>query len=189
VNGPLPEAALPALETGLGIELGRTTLERGAWATAEVGDAVLFAGVSPAAPASPWSCQLRVGPHAAQGEILPDGQTRRCGPFVPIAEASMKDTITDPEPSAAPSDAATDPSAEAARVLAAAPVEVVAELGRLTMRGDEILGLCRGSVLALGPRRAEIVSLRVGGVEWAVGELVTIEDQLGVRITELKRRA
>jgi flagellar motor switch/type III secretory pathway protein FliN len=189
VNGAFAEAALPRLETVLCIELARTTIERGAWATAEAGDAVLFAGVWPLASAAPWLCQLRVGPHAAPGEVLPDGQTRRRGPFTPTAEIEMKETSVNPETAAAPEDAPVDASAEAARVLAAAPVEVVAELGRLSLRGDELLGLCRGSVLALGPRRAEIVSLRVGGVEWAVGELVTIDDQLGVRITELRRRS
>jgi type III secretion system YscQ/HrcQ family protein len=188
VNGPFAEDVWPALQTELCLELARTTIARGAWATAEPGDAVLFAGVWPLANAAPWPCQLRVGPHAARGEILPDGQTHRCGPFIPIAESDMKDSVT-PETAAVAEDASVDASAEAARVLAAAPVEVVAELGRLSLRGDELVGLCRGSVLALGPRRAEIVSLRVGGVEWAVGELVTIDDQLGVRITELKRRS
>jgi len=75
-----------------------------------------------------------------------------------------------------------------AALLAEAQVEIVAELGRIVVRGDELLGLTRGGILALGPRRPDVVSLRVGGREWARGELVTIEDQLGVRITELRPR-
>jgi type III secretion system YscQ/HrcQ family protein len=186
-DGPLAENGPPALEIGLSVELARTAIERGAWATAEAGDAVLFAGVSPLAAAGPWDCLLRVGPNAARGEISPEGDAVRRGPFLPIPETPMKDTSTDPE-TTAPDGVSADPSVEAARVLAAAPVEVVAELGRITVRGDEVLGLCRGSVLALGPRRPDLVTLRVGGVAWATGELVTIEDQLGVRITELRRR-
>jgi type III secretion system YscQ/HrcQ family protein len=186
-DGPFAGSGASALETRLCVELARTTLERGAWAAAEAGDAVLFAGVSSPPAAGPWDCLLRVGPHVARGELFPDGRALRRGAFATIDEPPMKDTSIDSD-STAPDGAPLDPSVEAARVLAAAPVEVVAEVGRITVRGDEILGLCRGSVLALGPRRADIVSLRVGGVEWATGELVTIDDQLGVRITELRRR-
>ena len=76
---------------------------------------------------------------------------------------------------------------EAAAVLASAPVEIVAEIGRVPLRGDEVLGLTNGSVLPLGPRRRDLVTLRVGGRIWARGELVHIEEELGVRITEVLR--
>jgi len=69
--------------------------------------------------------------------------------------------------------------------VAGAPVEIVAELGRLTVRGDELAGLLEGCVLSLGPRRPAAVRLCVGGRLWALGELVAIDDELGVRITEL----
>jgi flagellar motor switch/type III secretory pathway protein FliN len=72
-----------------------------------------------------------------------------------------------------------------AKVLATAPVEVVAEIGRLTLRGDELAGLMTGGVLSLGPRRADAIQLRVGGQLWAVGELVSVGDELGVRILRL----
>ena len=71
-------------------------------------------------------------------------------------------------------------------VLAAAPVEVVAELGRIVLRGDEILGLERGTVLPLG-HQGRRIDLVVGGRPWARGELVNIDGELGVRITELVR--
>ena len=72
-------------------------------------------------------------------------------------------------------------------LLASAPVEVVAEIGRLPMRGDEVMGLVAGTVVALGERRRDMITLRVGGRAWARGELVNVDDQLGVRITELLR--
>ena len=72
-----------------------------------------------------------------------------------------------------------------AKVLATAPVEVVAEIGRLTLRGDELAGLMKGGVLSLGSRRTESIQLRVGGLLWAVGELVSLGDELGVRILRL----
>ena len=63
----------------------------------------------------------------------------------------------------------------------------MAEIGRLPMRGDEVMGLVAGTVVALGERRRDMITLRVGGRAWARGELVNVDDQLGVRITELIR--
>ena len=81
------------------------------------------------------------------------------------------------------SDSNTDPTT----VLAAASIEVVAELGRISLRGDEVMGLAPGVVLALGARRGR-VSLRVGGEAWAEGEIVDIDGELGVRITRVANR-
>lgn len=83
--------------------------------------------------------------------------------------------------------AAADSKTDATEVLASAPVEVVAELGRITMRGDELLGLGAGAVLALG-RGRQNVSLCVGGEVWADGEIVDVDGQLGVRVTRVARR-
>jgi flagellar motor switch/type III secretory pathway protein FliN len=76
---------------------------------------------------------------------------------------------------------------DATTVLSAASIEVVAELGRVSLRGDELLGLAPGAVLALGGRRTG-VALRVGGELWADGEIVDIDGELGVRITRLANR-
>jgi type III secretion protein Q len=73
-------------------------------------------------------------------------------------------------------------------LLAAAPVEVVAEVGRVVLRGDEALGLGRGSVLTLGGPRTAEVTLRVGDQLWAEGELVDVEGALGVRVTRVLRQ-
>ena len=45
---------------------------------------------------------------------------------------------------------ASGSNTDATTVLGAASIEVVAELGRVTLRGDEVLGLAPGAVLALG---------------------------------------
>jgi flagellar motor switch/type III secretory pathway protein FliN len=99
----------------------------------------------------------------------------------------MADTTPD---DAAPADSAPDAAPQkdaerAARLLAAAPVEIVAEIGRVTLRGDELLGMLRGSVVSIGPRRPDLVTLRVGGRAWARGELCNLDGALGVRLTEL----
>jgi flagellar motor switch/type III secretory pathway protein FliN len=165
------------------VELARTTLPAAAFATAVPGDVVVFDGTPPAAPDGPWPIQIRFGASCA-GRLDPDGTVRRRGPLErqesETTMSSEDSNITAPVPMLAV-------SAEAAQALAAAPVEIVAEVGRLTVRGDELVGLIEGGVLALGPRRPAQVVLRVGGRIWAQGELVAVDDQLAVRITTLVR--
>jgi len=69
----------------------------------------------------------------------------------------------------------------------AASAEIVVELGRLTMTGDEVVGLVPGAVLTLGRLGATPVALRVGEEIWAEGELVEVDGALGVRVTALSR--
>ncbi len=57
---------------------------------------------------------------------------------------------------------ADEGTAAAMAVLAEAPLEVVAELGRLVLRGAEVAGLGPGAVLTLGRVGASPVTLRVG---------------------------
>jgi flagellar motor switch/type III secretory pathway protein FliN len=77
------------------------------------------------------------------------------------------------------------PTQMATAALAAAPIEVTAELARLTLRGEELLGLAPGVVLTVGAERVRAVVLRAGGEIWAEGELVDVEGELGVRVTRL----
>jgi len=74
-----------------------------------------------------------------------------------------------------------------ASIVASAPVEVVAEIGRITLRGDELAGLTEGGVLDLGPRPSENIHLRVGGLLWATGDLIRLGEHLGVRILRIHR--
>ena len=80
-----------------------------------------------------------------------------------------------------------DPMAEdtsaAARVLEDAPVVVRVEIGAARMTAREWSAISEGDVVTLDRRITDPVSLRVGGVEIARGELVHIEGELGVRVT------
>jgi type III secretion system YscQ/HrcQ family protein len=189
---PSTAAGLPAdaswlLETVLVIEAGRTSLAGGAFATTEVGDVVVFEGVSALRDDSPWPCEIRLGANRAPARLLSNGELRLDGAFVlgpPGTDAADMSDEHDPR-AGRPGEGGFAP--EAAAVLASAPVEIVAEIGRVPLRGDEVLGLTNGSVLPLGPRRRDLVTLRVGGRVWARGELVHIEEELGVRITEVLR--
>jgi flagellar motor switch protein FliN len=165
----------------LAVELARTTLPANDLLSAAPGDAVVFDGCGPLPPEAPWPVELRCGGWSLPATLPADGMLGRRGRlFCNESEAPMSDPKTTHDlPSMSP---------EAAQALAAAPVEVVAEIGRVTVRGDELVGLIEGGVLALGTRRPAEVQLRVGGRLWATGELVAIDDELGVRITELVRQ-
>jgi flagellar motor switch/type III secretory pathway protein FliN len=189
----LPVAALPAVPPTarilpslvaprVTIELGRTTLDGGALAAAGPGDAVVFDGLAPASAADPWPVDLRFGACVLPAHLHTDGSLRKQGPLATneseVPMSSPPDTETETRPAL---------SEEAARALAGAPVELVAELGRINIRGDELVGLIEGGVLSLGPRRPTQVQLRVGPRLWALGELVAVDDELAVRITEIVR--
>jgi flagellar motor switch protein FliN len=180
VAATLPDEAAFLLETEMRIELGRVSLPAAAWATAEVGDAVVFEGVSSPKDDSPWSCELAIGAHRAPAQLSPGGDLRLDKAFTPGAEP-WEAAVS------AGDKGGGEPAPNQAALLASAPVEVVAEIGRVPMRGDEVMGLASGTVVALGERRRDLVTLRVGGRPWARGELVNVDDQLGVRITELLR--
>jgi flagellar motor switch/type III secretory pathway protein FliN len=175
----LPADSAIRLATALSVQLARTELTAAAYLAAEPGDALVFEGVS--APLDdvdqPWQCELVIGAWRAPAQFLANGDVRPAGEFVPGPDAG-DGAMSDQNRS-------RDLPPEGAAILASAPVEIVAEIGRVVMRGDEVLGLVNGVVLSLGERRRDLVTLRVGGRTWAKGELVTIDDNLGVRITEV----
>lgn len=174
-----PTALWPRLD----LELARTHLPAAAWATAAPGDALVFEGSSPVHDDQPWPVVLRTGGFRGPAELGPDGTLRWRGPPAPGEEPVSDDARTVPDlPGGGEA-----PSPEAARALAGAAIEVVAELGRVVVRGDELAGLLEGAVLPLGVPRPARVDLRVGDRSWASGELVTVDGELAVRITSLRR--
>jgi type III secretion system YscQ/HrcQ family protein len=180
-NGPIA-AHLDGLAASATLELARTDLLGAAFATTAVGDAVVFDGIPGIQADCPWPACLRVGDFAAPACLAADGTLTMVGPIVQAEEETKPMASQDEKPRHKPVE---PPSSEVAQVLASAPVEVVAEIGRFTLRGDELAGLMKGGVLSLGPRRTEAIQLRVGGQLWAVGELVSVGDELGVRILRL----
>ena len=163
------------------LELARTQLLVGELSQARAGDAVVFEGTSPARDDLSWPVLVRFGSAWCAVDFQVDGALRRAG--------SIQWGSDDPEEALSDPDAKTRSdrpalSAEVSRTIGGTPVEVVAEIGRMTVRADELAGLMEGGVLQLGKRTAA-VELRVGDRPWAVGELVTVDDQLAVRIVEV----
>ena len=69
------------------------------------------------------------------------------------------------------------------------PVQLSVELGRAKMSLREIMELREGSVIQLNKSAGEPVSLYVNEQLVAKGEIVLVEDFLGVRITEMTGEA
>ena len=66
------------------------------------------------------------------------------------------------------------------------PVEIEIELDRRMMRAREVLLLEEGSIIATARSAGENIDIYIGGVLCGSGEVVVIENTLGVRITDFR---
>ena len=64
------------------------------------------------------------------------------------------------------------------------PISVEVELDRMAITVSRILSLESGSVLKMGRSAGENIDIRVGSVLIGFGEIVVIEERIGVRITD-----
>ncbi len=71
------------------------------------------------------------------------------------------------------------------RRLSDVPVEVTVEMGRTRMTVGETLELRHGSIVTLNRMAGEPVDLLVNGTPIARGEVVVIDEQFGLRITDV----
>jgi flagellar motor switch protein FliN/FliY len=69
------------------------------------------------------------------------------------------------------------------------PVELAVEIGRARMTIGEALALGPGSIVTVGRLAGEPVDLLVNGRTIARGEVVAIDEELGLRITEIAATA
>jgi type III secretion system YscQ/HrcQ family protein len=190
-GAPASAAAAPwraraaALPVEAAVELASTTLAAGELARLGEGDALVFDGVGFArfAAEADWEAVLAIGGYRAPLRIDARGALAQTGDFRLTDPPDRPKVRLDEEGAMDVS----EPTEMATAALAAAPVEIVAELARLTLRGDEVLALAPGVVLAPTIDRRRAVVLRAGGEPWAEGELVDVEGELGVRVTRLLR--
>ena len=71
------------------------------------------------------------------------------------------------------------------RRLSAVPVDLSVEMGRTRMTVGETLELRQGSIITLNRMAGEPVDLLVNGTPIARGEVVVIDEQFGLRVTEV----
>jgi flagellar motor switch protein FliN/FliY len=76
----------------------------------------------------------------------------------------------------------------AQRALGEIPVTVTVELGKTHMTLKEILDLSEGSIVELDRLAGEPLDLKVGDQLIAQGEVVAIDDNYGLRITNVVMR-
>ncbi|MGI9659190.1 MAG: flagellar motor switch protein FliN [Gaiellaceae bacterium] len=76
------------------------------------------------------------------------------------------------------------PSTDLAPV-ADVPVELVVEIGRTKMSIGETLSLGPGSVVSLDKQTGEPVDLLVNGTPIARGEVIAVDEEFGIRLTEV----
>ena len=104
---------------------------------------------------------------------------------VPLPDLNAADTAP------APNDVAYNEDEQAARIAADleavfdVPVQVSAVLGRSKMEVGEVLKLGPGTVLELDRRVGEAIDIYVNNRLVARGEVVLVEDKLGVTMTEI----
>lgn len=65
------------------------------------------------------------------------------------------------------------------------PVQISAVLGRCTMQVSQLLKLGRGAVVELDRKVGEAIDIYVNNRLVARGEVVVVEDRLGVTMTEI----
>jgi flagellar motor switch protein FliN/FliY len=70
--------------------------------------------------------------------------------------------------------------------LAEVPVEIEVELDRRIMSALDVLDLEEGSVIGTTRSAGENIDIYIGGVLCGSGEIVVIENTLGVRITDFR---
>jgi flagellar motor switch protein FliN/FliY len=85
---------------------------------------------------------------------------------------------------AIPDAARASSDADLAR-LHSVPVELAVEIGRTSMTIGDTLGLGPGSIITLNRMAGEPVDLLVNGRPIARGEVVVIDEEFGLRVTEV----
>ena len=68
------------------------------------------------------------------------------------------------------------------------PLEVTVEIGRTRKRVQEILSFSKGSLVVLDKLAGDQVDLFVNGKCIARGDVVVIDDNFGIRVTEIIKR-
>jgi type III secretion system YscQ/HrcQ family protein len=189
-----PHAArLASAPVRLTVEIGRTLLSRAELASMAAGDVVVFDRFGPRPPlGGPVTLRLGRGRIHAHldgegitvvkgfelGVVHMDAPESTQSSLPPTATAATA-TSTDRPDDKAPAGGARD------ALLGELPVEVACELGRVTLTGRELLELRPGAVLPVGRPLAGPIDLTVGGRVIARGELVDVEGEIGVRLTQV----
>jgi flagellar motor switch protein FliN/FliY len=104
---------------------------------------------------------------------------------VPFPNLAGEDAVPEPVARGAAAPEATSRGASDLEAVFDVPVQVSAVLGRAHMDVGELLNLGPGTVLELDRKVGEAIDIYVNNRLVARGEVVLVEDKLGVTMTEI----
>jgi flagellar motor switch protein FliN/FliY len=107
-----------------------------------------------------------------------------CGVEVQEEEASPFQTVSS-DKGRAPLAETSLPDEQHLEIIMDIPLDITVELGRMRMQVREVLDLGAGSIVEIDKAAGEPVDVVVNGRLVARGEVVVIDDNFGVRITEI----
>jgi flagellar motor switch protein FliN/FliY len=108
------------------------------------------------------------------------------GTVAEVAEAGPPEVVADDEgPSAEEGTVDVVRTASDLEAVYDIPVSVAAVLGKSSMQVSELLKLGRGAVVELDRKVGEAIDIYVNNRLVARGEVVVVEDRLGVTMTEI----
>lgn len=169
--GPIDpaQAFAPALEAAAGT-LGRVAL-----------------GPAQVLPIGPAFDSVLAKPGALVVPLVANGQVRAAVGLVLVADTAAPAAIPSIDELAAPRDRgrAVGDGAGGLDLLRGVEMDVTAELGRTRMTLSELLGLSDGAVIELDRAAGAPADLLVNGRLIARGEVVVIDENFGLRITEI----
>ncbi len=146
----------------------------------------LMSGMAPSAaqaapPRQPEPQQSSARPYEAAGQYMP----------APPAYAGEPRVINTKPVQLPPLDVADKIGQEQAQnleLIMSVPLEVSVEIGRTRRKVEDILTFSKGSLVVLDKLAGDQVDLFVNGLCLARGDVVVIDDNFGIRITEVLKR-
>jgi len=81
------------------------------------------------------------------------------------------------------------PAEEREGAISEVEVELYAVLGQATMLVSQLLKIGRGAIIELDQRTSDPVEIQVNQQLIAYGEIVTVDDKLGVTITDVIKKS
>ena len=146
----------------------------------------LMSGMAPSAaqaapPRQPEPPQSSARPYEAAGQYMP----------APPAYAGEPRVINTKPVQLPPLDVADKIGQEQAQnleLIMSVPLEVSVEIGRTRRKVEDILTFSKGSLVVLDKLAGDQVDLFVNGLCVARGDVVVIDDNFGIRITEVLKR-
>jgi len=101
----------------------------------------------------------------------------------------MAESVTDAEFGNVPTGDQPAPTAESQQanleMIFDVPIRISAELGNSVIKVKDLLNICPGSVVELERQAGESVDLKVNGVLIGKGDVVVVNENFGLRITEI----